>query len=287
MLSYRARASPTSRGLDNFIRGFGRAGRDPANAKFVQRAADLSGLGSALQLLAQSQRDTRITVKDAVAIRVRGGGQAVAADQVAEQEEVAVGLFLEAKDPAEHLAGRIVNRGVEDETGAAVFEPGVVTAVHLDEEPGLRHALAAAAMAGRAAGAGTPDAGGAEEALHRPPGEPQALAFGEQLSEVMIIHAGVASAGEREDLGPHRFGETARRGPAPVAMGQCRDPLRAHVSQEPADMPERQFHELRGGLSREGPGLEAGQDMGALLLLLGQGNRLPEHSPRVTNSLTR
>ena len=238
-------------------------------------------------MLAQSQWDTGITVKDAVAIRIGGGGEAVAADQVAEEEEVAVGLFLEAKDAAEDRAGRIVDGGVEDEPGAAGFEPRVVTAVHLDEEAGLRHALAAVAMAGRAAGAGTADAGGAEEALHRPTGEAQALAFGEQLSEVMIIHAGVAGAGEREDVGPHRVGEASRRGAAPVAMGQRRDPLRAYVSQEPADVPERQAQELRCGLRREGPGLEAGQDMGALLLLLGQGNRLPEHSPRVTNSLTR
>lgn len=264
-----------------------RPGGDPANAEFVQGAADLGGLGPASELFAQGQGGAWIAVKDAVAIRVGGGGEAIPADQLAEQEEVAVGLFLEAEDAAEYVSGSIVDGGVKYEAGATVLEPGMVTAVHLDEEAGLRHALAAAAMAGRATGAGTADARRAEEALHRPPGEAQALVFGEQLGEMMIIHASVAGAGEREDLGPHRFREAPGRGPAPVAMGQRRDSLRAYCSQEPADVPERQAHERRGGLSGEGPGLEAGKDMGALLLLFGQGNRLPVHSPRVTNSLTR
>ncbi len=34
------------------------------------------------------------------------------------------------------------------------------------------------------------------------------------------------------------------------------------------------------------PGLNAGEDVRALLLLRGQGDRLPVHSPRVTESLS-
>jgi hypothetical protein len=114
----------------------------------------------------------------------------------------------------------------------------VVAAIHLDEEAGLRHALAATAMAGRPAGAWAADPGGAEEPLHRPRRQAEALAFGEQLGEVMVIHAGVAGACQREDSSPDRLCDAAGRGPAAVAMGEGRKTLLAQAGQEPTEVPE-------------------------------------------------
>ncbi len=90
-----------------------------------------------------------------------------------------MGIFLRAKDAHEDLSRGIIDRGEEDESGPAIFEPGMVTAVHLHEQAGLGHALTAATMPGWTALARTTDAGGAEEPLHRLARHAQALALGQ------------------------------------------------------------------------------------------------------------
>lgn len=62
----------------------GRGSRDPADAEFLEGAADLRGGDLALELLGQALPGARIAMKDAVPIGVRGGWQAVAADELAE-----------------------------------------------------------------------------------------------------------------------------------------------------------------------------------------------------------
>ena len=101
----------------------------------LECAADLGGLYGTLELFVQRERGTGIAVKDPMAIGVGGCRDAIAADELAEQEEVALGIFLEPKDAAKHLSCRIVDRGVKDETGTAVLEPGVLGAVHWTRSP--------------------------------------------------------------------------------------------------------------------------------------------------------
>ncbi len=173
---------------------------------------------------------------------------------------------------------------MEDEAWAAGLEPGVVAAVHLDEEAGLGHALAAAAMPRGAAGAGTTDPGLAEEQPDQRPREVQAFPLREQLGEMMVIDPGIRGARQGKDLGSDGLREAPRGGAAPVAMSQRGEAMLADLGQEPADVPDRQGQELSRHPSGEGSGLDPGQDMGALLLLLGQGNRLPGHTARVTDS---
>jgi hypothetical protein len=177
-------------------------GANPADAEVLEGAADLGGLGSALELLSERERDAGIAVKDPVAVRIHRTGETRAADELAEEQEVAVGIFLQPEDATEDLARGVVDSRVEDETRPALFEPGVMTPVHLDEEPGLRHAVPAAAMASGPAGAGAADPGRTEESLHGLAGDPEALALMKQLGEVVIIHARIGGAGQREDPGP-------------------------------------------------------------------------------------
>ena len=177
-------------------------GADPADAEFLKGAADLGRVGPALKLLGQGEWDAGIAVKDPVTVGVRGAGKSVTPDELTEEQEIAVGVLFQAEDATEDLARRVVDGRVEDESRPPLFEPGVMAAVHLDEEASLRHAVSAAAMARGTAGAGAADPGGAEEPLHRPTRDPQALAFGEQLGEVVIIHARIGGAGQGEDAGP-------------------------------------------------------------------------------------
>lgn len=260
---------------------------NPADAEFLEGAANLGRLGPALELLGQGQRRARIAVEDPVTVRVGRTGEAIAADELAEEQEVAVRVLFQAEDPAEDPPRRIIEGGVEHEPRPTLFEPGVVAAVHLDEEARLRHAVPVAAMAGWAARARTAQPGRPEEALDRPPRDPQALALREQLGKVMIIHAGIAAAGEREDPGPDLLGDAAGRGPAAVTMGEGGKALLTQAGEEPTQVPQRETQELSGYPGLKAAMLHPGEEMHAVLLHLGQGNRLPDHGPRVTDSLTR
>ena len=264
----------------------GRGGGDPADPQFLERSADLGGSEVALKLLRQALGGQRIAVKDAMAIGVGGGRQAIPADELAQQQEIAVRVFLRAKDAGEDFAGGIVDGGVEDEAGAAVLEPGMVAAVHLDEQAGLRHARPAAAMARGAAPTRTANAGGAQQSLHCGSGQVQRFPLGEELGELTIVHADVAAAGEGDEAGPDDLGGPTRgRAPA-VAMGQCGEAMLADLRQEATDMTDREAHEPCSVRHGEAPLEELGQDMCSLLLSPAQRDCLPVHAPRVTESLS-
>ena len=224
-------------------------------------------------------------MKDAMSIRIGGSRQAIASDELAQQQEIAVSILLGAKDTREDFARGIVDGGEEDEARATLLEPGMVTAVHLDEKPGLRHALAPAAMLGCSSGPGTPDARLSQHALHSGTGEDEALVLPEELGEVVIIRAGIARAGECEDPSPYGLGEAARGGPSAVAMGECCRAVLADLRQQATEVTERDAEEASRVRHREVPFDDLDQDMGSLLLSLAQGDSPPVHAPRVTESL--
>lgn len=142
-----------------------RRGRDPADAEFPKGPADLGLAGDAAELLIQGEREPGIGAKNAMAIGVDRTGEAIAAGEAAEEEKVAMGIFLRTEDPVEYPTRSVIDGSVEDQPRSTLLEPGVLTAVHLDEEPRLRHALAPTAMPGGPALAGTADAGLAEAPL--------------------------------------------------------------------------------------------------------------------------
>ena len=259
---------------------------DPGDAELLERAADLRGVGGAAELLFERQRIGHLVMKNAVAVGIGGGGDAVAADHLVEEAEIPRPIFLLAEDAAKDLPGRVIDGGVQDKRRAPILEPLMVAAIQLDEQASLGHALAAVAVARGPAGAGTGDAGGAEEALERGTGDDEALTFAEELGEVMIIDAGVAGPGEGDDLRAEGGGQATRTRPASIAVGQGRWSGRAHGGQESADLPAGQAHELGSGGHGQDPSRQAGEDMRAMLLLFRQGHCLPVHGPRVTESLS-
>ncbi len=226
-------------------------------------------------------------MENAMAIGVGRARDAIATDEAAEQEEVALRLFLGAKDTGEDLARGVVDGGMEDQAGPAVLEPGMVTAVHLDEQAGLGHALPPAAMPGWAALARTADASGPEEALHGLPRHVEALSLGQQFGEVVIVYAGVRGAGQGQNSNPDRFSHPAPRGPSAVTVGQGRGAVLPQACEQPAEVAQREARQSSRLPGAQDTVADARQDMQALVLPLGQGNRLPVHPPRVTDSLTR
>jgi hypothetical protein len=263
----------------------GRGGGDPADPEFLEGAADLGRGDVARELLRQALWRPRIAMKDAMPIGVGRCRQAIAADELAQEQEIAVGILLGAKHTSQDFARGIVDGGEEDEARAAIFEPGMVTAVHLDKKPGLRHALAPAAMFGRPPGPWTSDARFSQQALHGGAGQDETLVLSEELGEVMIVGAGISRAGQHEDLSADGLGEAAWRGPSAVPMGERRRAVEADLRQQATEVTEREAQEpgrLRHG---EAPFDDLDQDMGTLLLPLAQGDSPPVHPPRVTESL--
>lgn len=193
---------------------------DPADAKLLERTADLRGIVVPAELLGERHRPRARKRKDTMAIRVHGARDTVAAEQLPEEQQIALGILGETKEGGDDSARSVVDGGEEDETRAAGFQPGMVAAVELDEEPGLRHALAPSAMTGRAAGAGTPEACAAEQPLERPSGNRQALALPEHFRQVVIVESGVGGASELQHAPTEALGQLTRRGPAAIAMGQ-------------------------------------------------------------------
>ena len=266
--------------------GLGRVGPNPVDAQLTERAPDLGLAWDAAELLVEGERGTGIRAEDAVAIGVDGRREAIATDELAEEEEIAVRIFLEAEDGPQHPARGVIDGSEEDEVGATVLEPGMMTAVELHEEPRLRHPLPAPAMARGAAGAGTADPSLPEEALDRGAREVNTLALGQELGEVAIIAAPVAGAGQSEHPRANGIRAASAGLLVAVAVGQSRQALFAHFGEEPADMANGKPQQRCCRFRREESRVNPWNDLPPLLLFLGQGDRLPGHSPRVTESLS-
>jgi len=76
----------------------GGGGGDPADAQFLQGAADLRGGHHALQFLGETTWRAGIAMKEAMVVGVGGARDTIALDEAAEQEEIAMRVFLRAKD---------------------------------------------------------------------------------------------------------------------------------------------------------------------------------------------
>ena len=264
-----------------------RGGGDPADPEFLKRTPDLGRGDIAVELLRQALWRPRIAMKDAMAIGVGCHGQAIAANELAQQQEVAVGILLGAKDASEDLTRGIIDGREEDEARAAILEPGMVAAVHLDEQPGLGHALPPAAMLGWAALARTADASGPEEPLYSFPRHVEVFSLGQQLGEVVIVHAGVGRASQGQNPSSDGFSHPAPGGPSAIAVGHGSGAVLPPAAEQPPEVAQREAQEPRRLPGAQNTVVDARQDMQALVLPLGQGDCLPIHPPRVTDSLTR
>ena len=196
-----------------------------------------------------------------------------------------MGVFGLAEDGGEEAAGGIIDRGQEDKGRPAVFEPGMMAAIELDQEAAAGHAEAAPPMAWGAPGARGADAAGAQEALQTASGEVQPFALGEQFTQVMIIHASISATGEGQHAGAQGEGQAPWRWSAARAVGEALQPIGAQLRQEASDMPHGEAQQPSGDPCGKAAGLGLREYMGGDVVPLGQGDRLPRHDPRVTFSL--
>jgi hypothetical protein len=141
-------------------------------------------------------------------------------------------------------------------------------------------------MTGWSALARAADACGPEQPLYGLPRYAQALPLGQQVGEVVIIHAGVACAGQGEDATTDGLSNPAG-GAAAVTMGQGGETILPGLRQQATDVTNREAQEPRGIRHGETPLENLNQEMCSLLFSPAQGDCPPVHAPRVTESPTR
>jgi len=139
---------------------------------------------------------------------------------LAEEQEVTCGVFLFAEDGSHDLAGGVVDGGDKAKVRAPVFKPGVWAAVDLQEHAWLGEAGTAAAVLGRAVFAGSAQTRRAAKAAEARTGEGDAVVFGQDFGEVVIVVVPVDLLDQSQDPVAGGLGDAARRGAASVAMSQ-------------------------------------------------------------------
>jgi hypothetical protein len=227
--------------------GLGRRGRDPLDAQFGQRAADLGGRRFTAELLLQREWRARSPFEDPVPVGVDSDGDPMRRDELAEQEEIARGILPLAEDGPEDHPGGIVNGVQEHESGAASLEPEVVAAVHLDEEAGAPHPLPALAVLRGATALGAAQACCPQEAVDGGVREDDRLVLREELGEMFVVDAGVGRPSERDDPSPDGRTYAAGRRAASVAMDEGLGATTTIGLPEPPEVADREADESRGG----------------------------------------
>ena len=227
--------------------GLGGGGGDPLDAQLGEGTANLGGRGRAAQLLLERERRARRPLEDPVPIGVDGDGDPMGRDELAEEEQIAGGIFALTEDRPEDGAGGIIDGVEQDERGAAVLEPRVVAAVHLDEQTGAPHALPALSVLRRATALGAAQPRGPKDAMHGGVGQDDVVPLGEELSEMLVIDVGVDGAGEPNHTRADGGTDTQRRRAAAIPMDQS---LSAAASVRLPDPPE-----VADGEPDEGSGL--------------------------------
>lgn len=203
----------------NAALGLRTGGGHPVDPEFLQEASHLSRGARSVELFFEAPARGAGASEDAMAIGVGGEGEARAAGELAENVEVAGGGFLLVEPAGEDLACRIIDSGVEDKPRPAVFEPGMMAAIELDEHAFLRHAIAARTVLWRAPPARAGHTSFVEEPTDGLARDPHSFPLAKELGEMLVVYRGISGAGESYDPLAQGIGQTARRGTPAIGMG--------------------------------------------------------------------
>ena len=196
--------------------GLRAAGRDEGDAELLQGAAELGGLAFAGELFFP-RPEVVVADEDAAAIAIKGKRSAVAAQQLAEQREIAESGFGGKELGGQDFSGGIVLQAESGEARAAALQPVVGRAIELDQFAFAGGSQTAQAMSGRAAFSGRSQTGLAQQPAESFAAEREALNLAKFFAEVVIVEAGVGGAGQVQDGLADAGGQTAGTGPAPCS----------------------------------------------------------------------
>src|SRR5256885_4745558 len=203
--------------------GLGTAGGDEGDAELFKSAAELSGLTFSGELFFDGP-EVVVAHEDAAMITVKGERDAVAAQQLAEQREIAGGGFGREELGGKDFTGGIVLQAERGEARAAPFEPVVRGAIELDQLALASGRQAALAMSRSPAFARRTDAGLAQESAQDFAAEGETLDLTKFFAEGGIVEAGVGGTGEMKGGLPHLSRQTAGAGASAVGVRPSRPP---------------------------------------------------------------
>lgn len=243
----------------------------------MQHPAHLRGGALPLQLFFQRPARLPAAFEDAMAIGVGRERQAWPQGDLAEDLEVAAGSLFLLEPAGEHLAGRVVDGGMQDELWSPVLEPCMMTAVALHEHPGLGHAIAPAAVTRGPSGPRAPQSGLPGDTVDRGMGQREAFPFGQELAEVFVVEPGVGRPGEPDDPCAGGVVHAPRRPATAVPMDQGLGAVPAVRSAQAPDLTDGETQEV-GRLDHPKLAAVQGVEHDELLLRTWrQGN----HPPRI------
>ena len=204
--------------------GLGTLGSDVGDAELLQSAAELSGLAAAGELF--FHRPVIVVAnEDAVAIAVETEGYAEAAQQAAEQAEIAASVFGGEEFGDQDFAGGVVEEAEQGKLRAAIFQPAMKAGVEQQHFAFPSARQAALAMGGSASLTGRADPGRAQQTAEGLASEREAFLLDQFFAEVMVVEAGIGGAGQMQDAVPHAIRQAAMAGPS--AAGVCQSRLTA------------------------------------------------------------
>ena len=225
---------------------------DVGDAELFEGAAELSGLPFAGELFF----DRPVVVvadEDTVAITIEAERNAVAAQQAAEQTEIAAGVFGGEELGAKDFAGGVVEESEQGELGTAIFQPAVEAGVEQKHFAFTSASQTALAMSRGASFAGRPIPAPREKAAEGLATEGKAFDLRKLFAEMVIVETGVARAGQLKDAGARGLGQAARTGTAAADVCQSRFAALPVAGFEAFDVPRRKVEQRRGSGTRQVP----------------------------------
>ncbi len=187
------------------------AGSDEGDAELIEGAAELGGLTFSGELFLE-RPEVVVAHEDAAVIAIESQRCAVAAEQLAQQSEIAMCGFGRKELSGQDLSGGVVLQAESGKARAAAFQPVVRRAVQLYQFAFAGGAQPTLAMRGSAALAGRSQTGLAQQTAQGFATQGKALDLAKFFAEVVIVEADVSGACQLQDVSPDAAGKTARSG---------------------------------------------------------------------------
>ncbi len=229
--------------------GLRTAGGNEGDAELLQGATELGGLAFAGELFFH-RPEVVVAHKDAAVIAIKREGSAVAAQQLAEQGEIADSRFGGKELSGEDFTGGVVLQAERGEARATAFQPVVGRAVELYQFAFAGGSQTALAMSGSAAFAGRADAGLAQKTAQGLAAEGEAFELAKFFAKVVVVEAGIGGAGQSD----HGLADTTRQaagaGPSAVGVRQSRLSLLPQTLLETFDLTDAKREQFGGSGAR-------------------------------------
>jgi len=229
--------------------GLRTAGGDEGDAELIERATELSGLAFSSELFLD-RPEVVVADEDAAVIPIKGEGRAVAAQQLAEQGEIAGGGFGGEELSGQDFTGGIVLQAEGGETWATTLEPIVGRAIELHQFAFAGGAQTALTMGGSAALAGRADPSLPQETTERFAAQRETLDFAKLFAEMVIVEASIGGAGQANHGLAHPDRQPAGAGSPAVGVRQSRLPLLPQALLETFDVTDAEREQFGGSGAR-------------------------------------